>query len=89
VALVHAVRAAHPHAWIVLLRGGMSGGATRATLRDAWQSAVSQLEASDSNVSHFVFTHYSELHPRSADHRILADELIAWLGTQRFMPPRG
>ncbi len=85
VALVHAVRKAYPAAEIVLLRGGMSNGATNPALREAWESAVSQTEAKDNAVSHFVFKHWTGNHPRVADDRIMADELAAWLKKQRFM----
>jgi lysophospholipase L1-like esterase len=85
VALVKAMRAAYPHAQLVLLRGGMFGGAQSAPLRDAWKAAVTELEAGDKAVSHFVFSHWSSTHPRVTDDRALADELTAWLKTQPFM----
>ncbi|MGO8838334.1 MAG: GDSL-type esterase/lipase family protein [Limisphaerales bacterium] len=87
VALVHAIRAAYPGAHIVLLRGGMYGGAQSEPFRLAWESAVSQLEAADPAISHFVFTHWTHTHPRVADDRAMADELIAWLKQQSFMQP--
>ena len=79
VALIHAIRAAYPRAQIVLLRGGMFGGAKSDELRIAWESAVTQLEATDRAISHFVFSRWSNNHPRVSDHRLMADELIAWL----------
>jgi lysophospholipase L1-like esterase len=79
VALVHAIRAAYPRAQIVLLRGGMFGGARSEPLRTAWESAVAQLEATDQAIGHFVFKHWTGNHPRAADHRAMADELAAWL----------
>jgi lysophospholipase L1-like esterase len=85
VALVGAIRAAYPHAQIVLLRGGMFNGAKHEGLRAAWESAVQQLEAADKQVHHYVFTHWSNNHPRVADDRALADELNAWLKSQDFM----
>jgi lysophospholipase L1-like esterase len=85
VALIHAIRAAYPEAHIVLLRGGMYNGAQNPSLREAWESAVAQLEATDKGISHFVFTHWTSTHPRVADDRIMADELIAWLKQQPFM----
>jgi lysophospholipase L1-like esterase len=85
VALVRAIRAAYPSAHIVLLRGGMFGGAQSEPLRTAWESAVTQLEAGDHAVSHFVFTHWTRNHPRVADDRAMADELTAWLKQQPFM----
>lgn len=85
VALVHAIRAAYPVAHIVLLRGGMYGGAQSEPLRTAWEAAVSQLEAADPAISHFIFTHWTHTHPRVADDRAMADELIAWLKQQPFM----
>jgi hypothetical protein len=85
VALIRAIRAVWPDARIVLLRGGVFGGARSEPLRKAWESAVTQLEATDKGVSHFVFKHWTSTHPRVADDRILADELIAWLKQQDFM----
>lgn len=85
VSLVRTVRVAYPHAQIVLLRGGMTGGAKNPMLREAWTEAVRQLEQSDPKVAHFVFQHFSELHPRVADDRAMAEELVAWLKTQPFV----
>ena len=85
VALVQSIRAAYPHARLVLLRGGMFGGSQSAPLREAWTEAVRQLEAADPAISYFVFTHWSANHPRVGDHRAMADELIAWLKQQPFM----
>jgi lysophospholipase L1-like esterase len=87
IALIRAIRTAYPTAHIVLLRGGMFGGAQSEPLRQAWESAVTQLEATDPVVSHFVFTHWTQNHPRVADDRIMADELIDWLKQQDFMQP--
>jgi lysophospholipase L1-like esterase len=84
-ALVHAIRKACPRAEIILLRGGMSGGAQSPELRAAWNDATSQLEAEDRRTTHFVFSHWSNNHPRVKDHRVMADELIAWLQQQPFM----
>ncbi|HEV2435627.1 MAG TPA: SGNH/GDSL hydrolase family protein [Verrucomicrobiae bacterium] len=85
VALIRAIRAAYPDAHIVLLRGGMFGGARSEPLHKAWESAVTQLEAADRGVSHFVFKHWTSTHPRVADDRIMANELIVWLRQQDFM----
>ena len=85
VALVKSIRRAYPSARIVILRGGMFGGAKSERLRGPWQLAVERLEQEDPHVSHFVFQHWSSLHPRVADHRAMADELIAWLKPQSFM----
>jgi len=85
VALVRSIRAAYPHAEIVLLRGGMYGGARSTPLREAWHAAVSELEAADPAISHYVFRHWSETHPRVADDRAMADELTAWLKRQSFL----
>jgi len=43
------------------------------------------LEAEDPKVTHFVFVHFSALHPRVADHQAMAAELIAWLQHQDFI----
>jgi len=85
IALIHAIRAAYPTAHIVLLRGGAFGGAQSAPYRQAWESAVTQLEAADPAISHFVFAHWTGNHPRVADDRAMADELIAWLKQKPFM----
>lgn len=85
VSLIHAIRSVWPDARIVLLRGGMYGGARSEPLRQAWESAVTQLEAGDKGISHFVFKHWTSTHPRVADDRIMADELIDWLKQQPFM----
>ena len=85
VSLVQAIRKAYPAAQIVLLRGGMFNGAKNESLRLAWESAVTQIESADKRVSHFVFKHWTANHPRVADDRAMADELIAWLKQQPFM----
>jgi len=85
IALVRAIRTASPAAHVVLLRGGMYGGAQSEPLRQAWESAVTQLEAANPAIRHFVFKHWTHNHPRVADDRIMADELIAWLKQQPFM----
>jgi lysophospholipase L1-like esterase len=85
VALVKAVRVAWPHARIILLRGGMYGGAKSVELRTAWESAVRQLESGDNAISHYVFTHWSMNHPRVSDDRAMADELVTWLKLQPFL----
>ncbi len=87
VAFIKAVRAAWPQAQIVLLRGGMSGGANDPDLRAAWEAAVKELEAGDRRISHFVFKHWTDHHPRVADHRIMAGELTDWLKRQPWMAP--
>ncbi len=88
VALVEAVRRAYPRAEIVLLRGGMYGGARSVPLREAWEAAVRQLEAADPAVHHFVFTHWTKNHPRVADDRAMANELVGWLRAQPFIQRR-
>jgi lysophospholipase L1-like esterase len=88
VELIRAIREAYPAAQIVLLRGGMFGGSQSTPLREAWESAVAELERHDPKIAHFVFTHWSKNHPRVADDRAMAEELIAWLKKQKFMRPR-
>ena len=85
VTLAKSIRTAYPRAHLVLLRGGMFGGARSAPLREAWTAAVGELEAADPAVSHFIFTHWSSTHPRVSDDRAMADELVAWLRRQPFM----
>jgi lysophospholipase L1-like esterase len=87
VTLIRAIRSARPDARIVLLRGGMFGGAQSEPLRAAWESAVAQLETGDPGVSHFIFKHWTNTHPRVPDDRIMAGELIDWLKRQQFMQP--
>ena len=87
VTLIGAIRKAYPAAHIVLMYGGMAGGMRSEPLRKAWDAAVEKLEAGDKNISHFVFKHFSENHPRIADDKAMADELIAWLKEQDFMRP--
>lgn len=85
VALVHGMRKAYSAAEIVLLRGGMWGGAKSVPLCEAWTKAVRELASDDPRVHSFVFQHWSDLHPRVADHRAMAAELIEWLKAQPFM----
>lgn len=85
VSLIRSIRSAYPAATIVVLRGGMYGGAKSAVLRKAWKSAVAELERTDPHVTHFVFPHWTNTHPRVVDHRAMADELISWLKRQPFM----
>ncbi len=87
VSLVRAIRAAYPKAHIVLLQGGMYGGMHSEPLLNAWKAAVKQLESGDKNISHYIFKYQAKNHPRVAEHRILADELIIWLKEQDFMKP--
>ena len=86
-ALIRAIRTAYPSAHIVLLRGGMFGGAQSEPLRQAWEFAVTQLEVADPAISHFVIKHWMPTHPRVSDDRAMADELVAWLKQQDFMQP--
>jgi lysophospholipase L1-like esterase len=85
VALVHSMRQAYRAADFVLLRGAMVGGWQSKPLGQAWDAAVAQLESEDKGIHHFVFEHHSANHPRVADDRTMADELIAWLKRQEFM----
>jgi lysophospholipase L1-like esterase len=83
--LVRAIRAAYPKAHIVLLRGGMYGGMHSEFLNRAWKDIVTQLETGDKDISHFIFKYQAMNHPRVAEDRILADELVTWLKEQDFM----
>lgn len=85
VALVQDMRKAYPQAEIILLRGGMFGGAKSEPLRKAWTEAVQRLTTADARVHPYIFQHWSETHPRVSDHRAMAAELVAWLKAQRFM----
>ncbi|HEY1791483.1 MAG TPA: GDSL-type esterase/lipase family protein [Opitutaceae bacterium] len=84
-ALYRKVRAAAPRAHIVLVTGGMWGGHNSPELAAAWGKVAADLEREDGAVSHFRFQHWSQNHPRVADHKAMAAEIIAWLGTQPFM----
>ena len=83
--LVAEVRSAYPDAELVLLRGGMSETETDPVLIAAWADAVRRVEAQDRRSTHFVFVHHTDLHPRVADHRLMAAELCRWLRGQPFM----
>jgi lysophospholipase L1-like esterase len=85
ISLVRAIRAAYPKAHIVLLRGGMYGGMHSEFLNRAWKDIVNQLESGDKDISHFIFKYQAMNHPRVAEDRILADELVTWLKQQDFM----
>jgi len=85
ISLVRAIRVAYPKAHIVLLHGGTYGGMHSKPLDAAWKYIVEQLEAGDKNISHFVFKYQAMNHPRVAEDRKLADELISWLKEQDFM----
>jgi lysophospholipase L1-like esterase len=89
VAYVRAIRAARPKAPIVLLNGAMWAGTHSPSLVTAWTSAVSQLESQDPGISHLVFLHWTQNHPRVADHRALADELLSWLKAHPSVMPVG
>lgn len=86
VKLIRSIRGAYPKAQIVLLRGGMWGGANSEPLRRAWEAAAAELVRSDPRVAHFAFQHWTGTHPRASDHRLMADELIGWLKAQPFAP---
>ena len=88
VQLIRAVRVAWPNAQIVLLRGGMYGGSQSVALKQAWEKAVAEIERTDPKVAHFVFTHWTPTHPRVADHRIMAGELLPWLKEQGIAAPQ-
>jgi lysophospholipase L1-like esterase len=85
VSYVEGLRSAYPKAEIVLLRGGMSGGAENPDLRAAWTQAVGQLEKADSRIAHFVFNHFTAQHPRVPDDQAMANELVPWLKEQGFV----
>lgn len=85
VAFVHNVRAAYPNAQIILLQGGMWNGTNSPGLLGAWYTAIARLEPGDKKIAHYMFEHWTDQHPRVADHQALADELITWLKKQAFM----
>lgn len=78
VSVVRKIREAYPDSTIVVLRGGMYGGSQSQRLRGPWEDTVNTLEASDNNIKHFVFDHWSSLHPRVSDHETLSQELVTW-----------
>jgi len=69
IALVENMRKIYPESHIVLLRGGMGGGATSEPLIKAWTQVVESLEKRDSKIHHYIFKHWYHLHPRVKDHR--------------------
>ncbi len=79
VAVVKKIRNAYPNSAIVILRGGMYGGAQSERLRGPWNETVKSLKAGDNNIFSFAFDHWSSTHPRVSDHRILAKELSDWV----------
>ena len=85
-ALVRSIRSAWPKARIVLLRGGMAGGAQNEALRTAWTAAADELQAGDPRVSRYVFTHSAENHPRVSDDEAMAAELSSWLRARDYLP---
>jgi hypothetical protein len=87
VALVHSMRQAYPSADFVLVRGAMVGGWKSKPLGRAWDAVITELESEDKGIHHVVFRHHSTNHPRVADDRAVADDLIAWLKRQAFMRP--
>ncbi|MEI6035414.1 MAG: GDSL-type esterase/lipase family protein [Verrucomicrobiae bacterium] len=89
IALVRSVRAAYPAAHIVLLGGTLISEPPRTEALDkAWEAAVQRIEAGDDkSVSHYVCKHVYGGHPKVADHRALAQEIVGWLKQQRFMQP--
>lgn len=85
ISLVQNIRGAYPKAHIVLLRGGMYGGMHSKQLDAAWKYNVETLKANDKNISHYVLKYQAMNHPRVAEDRKLADELVDWLKQQDFM----
>lgn len=79
ITMVKQMRLAYPQAKFVLLRGGMYGGSQSKRLIEPWEKVVTKLKDADSNLSSYIFRHWSSLHPRVRDHQILADELTRWL----------
>lgn len=87
VEMVRAMHKAYPGATIVLLRGGMSGGAQSEPLHLAWGEVVTRLEREYGNIRHFVFKHWTPHHPRVTDHRQLAQELSSWVLAEKLLQP--
>jgi len=84
--VIRSIRKARPQAQIILVRGGMKGGFDSAPLKASWDAAAAQLEAGDPRIHHYFIQHWSVTHPRVADDRAMADELVTWLRGQAFMP---
>lgn len=87
--LVRDIRKTYPGSAIVILRGGMYGGAKSKRLRTPWEHVVKVLEGEDKNVHHFVFEHWSNLHPRVSDHKKMALELVAWVNKNNIVKKYG
>lgn len=77
--LLSQVRQQFPSSAIVILRGGMWGGANSDRLRGPWQQVVQQFTGQDSNAYQYVFNHWSSTHPRTSDHQQMAQELISFI----------
>jgi hypothetical protein len=77
--MVKAMRAAYPQSHIVLLRGGMFGGAKSERLRGPWKKVREALMKTDPKIHFYVFGHWSTHHPRVADHKKMAAELVSWI----------
>lgn len=82
--MVKEMRKQYPDSRIVILRGGMFGGAQSERLLAPWKEVVNTLEKDDPNITHFVFKTWYHLHPRVEHHRKMADELIEWLAWQAW-----
>lgn len=82
------LRQAYPDSAIVILRGGMWGGANSPRLREPWEQVAEQFTQRDPHSYSYVFNHWSEQHPRTDDHEIMADELVTWLNRQPWFTVR-
>lgn len=87
--LVRNIRKTYPDSTIVILRGGMYGGAKSKRLRAPWAHVVKVLKSEDKNIHHYVFEHWSNLHPRVSDHKKMAQELVAWINKNNIVKKYG
>jgi lysophospholipase L1-like esterase len=78
---VDRMRAVHPHAAIFLVIGSMSAVGEGSPFPDYVRAAVATVNAAgDTNVYAYVFPEYAPAgHPHAAEHRAMADDLLAYL----------
>jgi lysophospholipase L1-like esterase len=86
--LLASLRSAFPGAEIVILRGGMHENTNDPVFIAAWNEVVTRQKARDARCASFAFTHWTDNHPRVADHAAMARELTDWLRSQPFMAAR-
>lgn len=77
--LVRNLRGLYPHARIICAIGGMSAYRESPDLQAAFNKAVELLKSGDDRIYSFVFTAYTNTHPRVDTHAKLAAELTRFI----------